>query len=112
MQIFERDGGCCKRCGLNLRDFDVAMASYKKLYYRFAHDWGSSERQLAARSWPFPGDLLKTLGFDSRGHLWEANHIVGVSEGGDFLDPDNLETLCLPCHKKHTAALRKRLAKK
>lgn len=41
--------------------------------------------------------------------LWEANHIVAVVEGGADCGLDNLETLCLRCHKEKTNELRKKL---
>jgi 5-methylcytosine-specific restriction protein A len=44
------------------------------------------------------------------GHLWQADHIVPVVEGGGECGLDNLRTLCTACHKAETAALRKRLA--
>lgn len=44
--------------------------------------------------------------------LWEADHIVPVSEGGGLCTVDNLRTLCLPCHKAETSKLRTRAAKK
>jgi 5-methylcytosine-specific restriction protein A len=44
-------------------------------------------------------------------NLWEADHIVPVVEGGGACGLENFRTLCLPCHKAETKALRKRLAK-
>jgi len=32
------------------------------------------------------------------------DHIVPISEGGDKLDPDNLQGLCKPCHDHKTLA--------
>lgn len=43
------------------------------------------------------------------GHLWQADHIVPVVEGGGECDISNMRTLCTDCHKDETAALRKRL---
>jgi hypothetical protein len=40
---------------------------------------------------------------------WEADHIVPVVEGGGLCGLENYRTLCSVCHKKVTAALRKRL---
>jgi len=41
--------------------------------------------------------------------LWEADHVVAVVEGGTHT-PDNLRTLCQPCHKQasRTLAARRR----
>ena len=41
---------------------------------------------------------------------WEADHIKAVVEGGGMHGIENYRTLCLPCHKKETALLRKRMA--
>jgi len=45
------------------------------------------------------------------GHLWQADHIVPVIEGGGECDLQNMRTLCTACHQKATAALRKRMAR-
>lgn len=35
------------------------------------------------------------------GHsLWDADHMVPVSEGGGCCGLDNIATLCVPCHLK------------
>ena len=38
---------------------------------------------------------------------WEADHILPVVEGGDS-GLDNIRTLCIPCHREVTKALRER----
>jgi 5-methylcytosine-specific restriction enzyme A len=43
-------------------------------------------------------------------HLWEADHIVPVAEGGGECSLDNMRTLCIPCHQTETKKLRGRLA--
>jgi 5-methylcytosine-specific restriction protein A len=43
---------------------------------------------------------------------WDADHIVPVIEGGGECGIDNFRTLCIPCHKAETAALRKRMARR
>jgi hypothetical protein len=45
-----------------------------------------------------------------RSGLWEADHIQAVVEGGGMHGLENYRTLCVPCHKKETALLRKRMA--
>jgi 5-methylcytosine-specific restriction endonuclease McrA len=56
-------------------------------------------------------EIFKTLGFEPHGSDWQADHIVPVVEGGGECDLSNMRTLCTQCHKRETAALRKRLAK-
>jgi 5-methylcytosine-specific restriction endonuclease McrA len=48
----------------------------------------------------------------SRKSLWDADHIVPVSEGGGECDLSNMRTLCLKCHRAHTAELRERRLRK
>lgn len=43
--------------------------------------------------------------------LWEADHIIPVTEGGGCCGLDNYQTLCRPCHVAATAELRQRLSK-
>jgi len=44
------------------------------------------------------------------GHLWQADHIMPVVEGGGQCGLDNIQTLCTECHKKTTRELSKRMA--
>ena len=41
---------------------------------------------------------------------WEMDHIIPVVEGGGDCGLENLRTLCVPCHRRETAALAKRRA--
>jgi 5-methylcytosine-specific restriction endonuclease McrA len=45
------------------------------------------------------------------GHLWEADHIVPVIEGGGECGLEGLRTLCRWCHIKETRLLAKRRAR-
>jgi len=87
-QVFARDRGVCAICGINTV---VLRGDKRKLDFaarrRFEKDWGR------------------------RKHLWDADHIVPVAEGGGECDLSNMRTLCLKCHKEATAALRERLAR-
>jgi len=85
-QVFLRDRGVCAQCGL---DTEALRKDKRKLDYaarrQFEKDWG----------W--------------RRHLWDADHILPVAEGGGECDLANMRTLCLKCHREATAALRLRL---
>ncbi len=43
---------------------------------------------------------------------WELDHVTPVCEGGGLCGPEGLRVLCVPCHRKATAALRKRLSRR
>jgi len=86
-QVFARDRGVCALCGL---DTEALRKDKRKLDYRarrqFEKEWGV------------------------RRHLWDADHIVPVAEGGGECDLGNMRTLCLCCHRDVTAQLQQRLA--
>jgi len=88
-QVFARDHGVCAICGI---DTVVLRRDKRKLDYaarkRFEKEWGN------------------------RKHLWDADHIVPVVEGGGECDLSNMRTLCIKCHRKVTAQLRKQRATK
>ena len=83
-QVFARDGGVCALCRV---DTEALRKNKRKLDYKarkqFEKDWGG------------------------RRNLWDADHIVPVCAGGGECDLSNMRTLCLQCHKKVTAELRR-----
>lgn len=86
-QVFRRDKGVCAACGLNT---ELLRKDKRKLDY--------AARRIFEREW------------GGRRHLWDADHIIPVAEGGGECDLSNMRTLCLKCHREATAALRERLA--
>ena len=86
-EVFARDRGVCARCGL---DTEALRRDKRKLDYaarrQFEKEWGR------------------------RRHLWDADHIVAVVEGGGECGLSNIRTLCLKCHRQATAELRARTA--
>ena len=93
--VEERDHGVCALCGL---DTEALRNKLQRL---------SGEDQAALWRRHFGG--LKR-----RWHLWEADHIRPVVEGGGQAGLDNYRTLCLRCHHGETAKLahRRALARK
>ena len=89
--LLERDRGICAHCGLDCEATERLYCRAKRLRPRctgdeFFRQWGSWHR-------------LKTY------TMWDADHIVPVSEGGGCCGLDNYRTLCVMCHKTETAAL-------
>ena len=88
-RVFERDKGICAHCRTDCR---AALLHLKKARgaakLKLQNEWGVSA---------------------NRKSLWDADHIVPVVEGGGECDLSNMQTLCLRCHRKQTAALRARL---
>lgn len=80
-KVFERDHGVCADCGAD------------------------SVGEIMARR---PVHLRNRS--RGTGHLWQADHIVPVIEGGGECDLSNIRTLCTACHKRATADLAARRA--
>lgn len=115
-RVEQRDSGICAGCG-----FDSAKgARILRWLQRKAHGdyWqGTRSRQKPcgwakeavcwlARQWGGRADMW------SIGHLWEADHIRPVVEGGGACELENYRTLCIPCHRLETKALAKRRAER
>ena len=99
--VFRRDRGVCAECH---RDCE---ALYKEVAKRFREpNYREALIELEAEGFDFRSRYYGI----TRGTLWQADHIVPVIEGGGECGLENLQTLCTPCHKAATAALRKRLA--
>ena len=89
-QVFLRDRGICAACFV---------------------DTIEALRQLRRSRGNNRGQLMLHWGLRTgiRRSLWEADHVVAVVEGGGECDLENIQTLCLRCHRTATRMLRKRL---
>lgn len=92
-QVFQRDRGLCAICRVD------TYAAYIELKRSRA-----MQRQKLLARWGLKRMIRKSL--------WDADHIIPVAEGGGECDLANLRTLCLICHQKQTAELRRRLRQK
>jgi len=103
--VFKRDRGFCAACGCDTgkirRVSEFAATAYRDLgtaigqrgkYYMW--DW--------AATWA----VFVKMGFHHRVEAaeWEADHVVEVVRGGDSC-LENMQTLCIPCHKGKTKQL-------
>lgn len=92
-QVRRRDNGICASCAVDCLEVEreIRRATPERL------------AELRAAGWRFEG------GWSARYSQWEADHIVPLAEGGS-MEIENLRTLCVPCHKRETAALARRRA--
>lgn len=88
-QVLLRDRGICSLCRV-----DTAAASRRLRSSR------GKNRQALLKYWGLKERTRKSL--------WDADHILPVSEGGGECSLENLRTLCLRCHRQVTAELRHR----
>lgn len=96
-QVFARDRGVCAVCSC---DTEALMAKLRALRLH-------RRSEFYAR--------IKACGIPEHrvyGSLWDADHVVPVSEGGGECDLSNIRTLCIPCHADATADLARRRARR
>lgn len=95
-----RDRGVCVLCGFDSKKLERIMGH--------AFDW-HKRRARWGRAGGRRQDLLRVLGWGGRTHgaMEEYDHIKSVKDGGSH-HPDNLRTLCRPCHLDVTKAQRKK----
>jgi 5-methylcytosine-specific restriction endonuclease McrA len=112
--IAQRDKHTCQICGLDCKGF------LRKLW-RFVNEAKSSgtysstpwrERQKALEYEFFTSLGMEWVNTHCRSTFYDIDHINPVVEGGHQCGEENLRLLCLGCHRKETAELRKRLASK
>lgn len=105
--VFKRDRGVCIKCGCDTMKLQKVLAHAKekcKTTPEFAAVLDMVGISL------FRGFKIKLK--SRKGYLWDADHIISVIEGGGECGLDNIQTLCIPCHKEKTAELRHRRRKK
>lgn len=76
---------------------------------KYIPGWAKARKEAIERSGGICAKCLKNI--KAEGHTIEVNHKRAIIDGGDPLDQENLETLCHPCHKPHSAEVVKRNAK-
>jgi 5-methylcytosine-specific restriction protein A len=98
--VFERDNGVCATCSADTEKIKRVRSHAERSYDKLTD--GLIERK-DWQDWPHYAiwPLFCQMGFNRNQTLWEADHIVEVSNGGET-SLDNIQTLCVPCHKAKT----------
>lgn len=103
-RVYKRDQGVCAECYLDTREVERAIETLRSMAYgRYAERFiglMGIHRQLV--------DLLKAG--THRSSFWDADHVQEVVNGGGECGLDNIQTLCVWCHKAKTARLAKERA--
>lgn len=117
-RVEQRDKGVCELCGLSIHKIAASINrhSWKLGNKEDARKFLSRLPGRMTRKWIHHNPEATWKGswwpaVDPRS-LWQMDHRVPVAEGGGACGLDNLRTLCIWCHKKETARLRKRLSRK
>lgn len=99
--VYERDLGICAMCHTDTRYSKIAVENAWRDSRRAGIPPQESERLL---------DLTKSLNItikESLKSLWHADHIVEVCNGGGESGLENIQTLCVKCHKEKSRLRRR-----
>lgn len=108
-RVEQRDRGVCAECGFDAQQAERILNRLNGRY--LAKDLGAGAAAvLLVNTWTEPKRQNRASGLWRVPHLWEADHIQPVVEGGGGCGLENYRTLCIPCHKSHTRALARRRA--
>jgi len=117
--IATRDKHICQICGLDCKGFLRKLWRYvnekkaeqmKSPIYRNAENWRHLQKALEYEF--FTEHNMEWVNTHNRSTFYDIDHILPVVEGGEKCGEENLRLLCLGCHRKETAELRKRMAGK
>lgn len=95
--IFERDKGVCSSCGLDTEQL-------KQLLYRIKTEKGEEAYLTLLKKY----EILTGYSFTLERHFFEVDHKIAVAQGGGSCGANNLNTVCIPCHKRKTKREAKR----
>jgi 5-methylcytosine-specific restriction enzyme A len=102
--IGKRDKGVCAQCGVDTKRIKAAYMRALRWARKMDPDtWQRMEKVRAC---------FGRRGWDVRRESWwDVDHILEVVNGGGQCGAENLQTLCIRCHKAKTARLVKTRAK-
>lgn len=100
-----RDKGVCAACGLDTQELARVLRRDARLPEEDDRGRRRRERFLRGRM-RLARD--RRMGVPVTDHLWEMDHVHPVAEGGGGCGLENLQTLCVWCHREKTAEQAKR----
>jgi 5-methylcytosine-specific restriction protein A len=104
--VYVRDCGVCSACNTDTRRIKSAIEDERsRLYALYGKLWDDTPEWVQ-----FLNDT-KVTKKEAWKSLWQADHILEVKDGGGQSGLDNIQTLCLWCHKEKTKKMRKKASK-
>lgn len=93
-QVYLRDKGVCKSCQIDTKVVAAELWEIRLLQ-------GEGQEILTKRLHGIPASR-KVWRRKYGGGLWDLDHIVPVKDGGGSCGIENMQTLCIPCHRTKT----------
>ena len=102
LEVIERDGWTCQECGCDIADRRKRIDDTWRKLLADGH-WARLSRQVRITSLAIRAGVLEVEVDDhiSKKLIAQVDHIEARAELGTN-DPDNLQTLCRPCHIEKT----------
>ena len=97
------------RCERHAHTFTPKKIYHDHHYHRARYFYGTSQWKKVREQYINQHPLCEHC--EKRGYVVEGkevDHIVEIEDGGDKTNPDNLQTLCIRCHRKKTADEKRR----
>jgi 5-methylcytosine-specific restriction protein A len=104
-RVFERDRGICAECGCDTEKVMRVMRRAADSYFAMTTRGTMLEYSFECHA----KVICSALHYRTARSYWECDHIVEVVRGGGN-ELENLQTLCVPCHKLKTKRLHKERA--
>lgn len=100
-KVFERDKGVCVACGCDTEKLRRVLTTA----FRRVKEYEIETFYRKYVTLPYVrSDLEKRMGFKPAQSYWECDHVLERVRGGTN-EMSNLQSLCVPCHKRKTARL-------
>lgn len=99
--VYQRDHGVCATCNTDCSALEIRIYGYDTLLKLPTPQSAVKRPHYMVKAMRYE---MQKLGFSiaSNRSFWDADHRVALEEGGSWRI-ENVQTLCVPCHKAKTA---------
>lgn len=116
--VENRDGGICALCGLDTEKLKRIAKKLDRLDWETTEgkskiNWHGKTSKIYIKitaKYPWSYKLCHSMSMKQKiNWFWEADHILEVVKGGGACGLDNIQTLCIGCHRQKTQNLLREL---
>lgn len=100
--VHKRDKGICGHCGFDCDAVKQLLERARRFEWR-GHLVIVRNAEIRGLVGALREQFIAAGVMTYGGHTWEADHMVGVADGGGLCGLEDYRTLCLRCHRVRTA---------